>query len=388
MTVNWTSAGAPVIGSNILFSVGKGDLDPGTAGIQPTMSVVTDASGNASVQLLSENDIGSATITASDASDSLPTASRTINFVAINADNMSVEAIPSTVGTTSESEFVATVRDASNVNPIPNQTVLFSVSGSNGVLSQPSAVTDLNGRASVGYTSGSAATTQNGVTVTATLASDTNISATTQMTIIQPSLSVVAGTGNTLQTIGEVELGASYLVIVNDSVGAPVANAVVSVIARPVTYGKGRYTVPPMGTAWVQEPGNVITCNSEDANKNGVLDLVPPPSEDIDSDGRLDPAISVVIGATTSADEQPTISDGTITTDASGQGYFLMSYPRSHGNWQEVELEVTASSGGSEAKVFLSATLLGIASDFTDTTISPPGEESPFGTNLSCAIDG
>lgn len=385
VTINWQSGGSPVATTNVVVSTTKGDLDTVTAGIQSVITVTTDASGNATFQTRSA-DIGSAVITAQDPTDSLPTASLPVNFVATAAGGVSVEAVPSTIAVGTTTTLVATVLDAADVNPIPGQSVAFNVTGTNGSISQPTASTDLNGRATVVYTGGTSATNVDGVTVTATLMSNTALTGTAQMTITQPLLNIAAGTGNQIAELGTVELGQSYLVLVNDGQGDPVPSAEVTVIARPVRYLKGRLvgidtSSPADGTAdaWGFDGAGAywVECTAEDVNENGKIDA----GEDIDGDGTLDPQNSVSIRATTEALETPTVVSGTITTDASGRGYFLMSYPRSHARWATVELEITARSGNTESTARITTNLLGIASDYTDLTVSPPGQVSPFGIN-------
>jgi hypothetical protein len=385
ITINWQSGGSPVATTNVVVSTTKGDLDTVTAGIQSVITVTTDASGNATFQTRSA-DIGSAVITAQDPTDSLPTASLSVNFVATVAGGLSVEAVPSTIAIGTTSTLVATVLDAADVNPIPGQSVAFSAVGSNGLISQPTATTDLNGRATVVYTGGTSATSEDGVTITATLLSNTALTGVTQMTITQPLLNIAAGTGNQIVELGTVELGQSYLVLVNDGQGDPVPSAEVTVVARPVKYKKGRLvqidtSVPADSTpdVWGFDSSglNSVECTAEDVNNNGRIDA----GEDIDGDGVLDPQNSVSIRATTEALETPTVVGGVITTDVSGRGYFLMSYPRSHARWATIELEITARFGNTESTARILSGLSGVASDYTDLAVSPPGQISPFGIN-------
>ncbi len=102
---------------------------------------------------------------------------------------------------------------------------------------------------------------------------------------------------------------------------------------------------------------------------NCILDR----GEDLNANSVLDPG---------NIAEVPTV----IITDATGFGEFDIKYAREY-TWVEVELEARVTVAGSEdidtARFFLP----GLASDFNNCEISPPGRISPYGQATTCSCD-
>jgi len=165
-----------------------------------------------------------------------------------------------------------------------------------------------------------------------------------------------------------------WVAIVTDTAGRAVQGATVTFALRsgtatnPGGFLKGRYVLPPPAPApqlWTQSVSAI--CANEDANFNAVLD----PGEDLNGNGLLDP---------------PGVSDVNPTgvTDASGFAQATISYPKNYASWAQVTLE--ASTGGAGATPATATFFLdGLASDYSDLTIAPPGDISPFGQSGSCA---
>jgi hypothetical protein len=68
-----------------------------------------------------------------------------------------------------------------------------------------------------------------------------------------------------------------------------------------------------------------------------------------------------------------------------GLAMVSLRYPADRAYWNNVEVKVSGTVGGTEttprSMVF---PLGGIASDYTDDTVAPPGATSPYGSSPSC----
>jgi len=165
-----------------------------------------------------------------------------------------------------------------------------------------------------------------------------------------------------------------WVAIVTDTAGRAVSGATVTFALRsgtasnPGGFLKGRYVQPgpsPALQVWTQSLSAV--CANEDANFNAVLDA----GEDLNGNGLLDP---------------PGVSDVNPTgiTDATGFAQATISYPKNYASWAQVTLE--ASTGGAGATPATATFfLVGLAADYADLNVSPPGRISPFGQSASCA---
>ncbi len=114
---------------------------------------------------------------------------------------------------------------------------------------------------------------------------------------------------------------------------------------------------------------NDRACNNEDINRNGIIEA----GEDINNNSELDP-------------ENPAAVPDRVTTDASGFGLFNVTYAKEF-TWVIVELEARTVVAGSEAFSKATFTLTGLATDFTNCEVSPPGHFSPYGQARSCICD-
>jgi hypothetical protein len=366
-----------VAGRTVTFETTRGTLS--------APSDVTDGSGDATVTITSDN-AGPAVITArttDTAAQPIETQVQ-INFVATTPTQMTLQANPGTIsvnppGTTEErSTITATVRDA-NFNLVKGVTVNFTLTDvTGGAISPASAVTNEFGQASTVYTASSTASALNGVTVNAVVAGFP-VNAAVNLTVAQRSLFITLGTGNTIVEPNPTTYEFPYSVLVTDTAGLPVPNALVTLNIVPVAaatgqtaYFKGYYALspPPPGQApWVQVvtafTGLVPGCLNEDANQNGILDS----GEDFNANGRLDPG------------NVATVSANNLTTDASGFAFFNVVYAQELANWVRVDLTARASVAGSEATEVARFILPILASELTNAAVSPPGNPSPFGVN-------
>lgn len=368
VSILWTSAGVPSAGKQVTFSATRGTV----AGTPAT----TDAAGAASISI-SSTSAGPAIISASGPGGT-PAAVLNVVFVATSAANVSAQASPSVVQVTSgaasqtnnTSTISATVRDSVG-NLVQNARINFNITSdpSGGRLSAASATTDASGSASVTYTSGTTTSPQNGVVISATAveisgtAIAPQVSGSATLTVGGTALFVRLGTDNTVgvSAINPVAYSKNYIALVTDAAGNPVAAGTqVRFALRPSRYAKGKFTAG--ATMWIQDPPNITNCVNEDVNYNGILN----PGEDTNGNGKLDPGN--VAGVT-----------GSAVTDAGGFATATLTYAKEYAYWAEVVLEARAGVVGNDPPSTATFFLPGQASDYSDLTVAPPGQISPFG---------
>lgn len=362
VTVQYTITSIPQAGVTVQFST--------TRGVLSAASAVTNAAGQASVQV-SSSSAGPASVLAQipDGQVSLP-----LQFIATSPASLVLQANPGAVlpnisGSANQSTLEATVQDASG-NAVANRQVNFSITeddGNGGTLSTPTALTDANGRAQVQFIPGPNSTGKEGVVLSAAVAS-TAISGTAALTVNGQALFVSIGFGNTIGNVDETSYIKAFSVYVTDATGTPVANQLVNLSTSPIDFAKG--TLAWNGTVWTYSSG-VVTCPNEDLNQNGSLDTSPV-NEDRDGNGALSPLNPIVV------------SPGSVRTDDKGRATFSLTYGEQFAPWLSVKLTARASVGGTESSYSLNYFVNGLAADFSNETIPPAGVRSPFGTTLSC----
>jgi fibronectin type 3 domain-containing protein len=182
----------------------------------------------------------------------------------------------------------------------------------------------------------------------------------------------------------------NYVVLVTDAAGDPVAGATVVATVTPLHYMKGFYYWPNGATRWAQvftlqaastTLPSVPACANEDGmlhnslyDFNGVLDTDGLGNkEDQNGNNRLDPGNVASVTAT--------------PTDAAGHSTLSIVYAKNYAYWVNVKLEAFASAAGSTASAVVTFDLPGLAADYTQTNVDPPGNPSPFGTSTSCFVD-
>lgn len=192
--------GDPIPGKALTFTTSAGTFSGGA-------TAVTDENGEASVILVSSSSLGAALVVAN--SDGV-LGTTTVQFVAGSASAMTVSASPSSLNFASVSALSISVEDSEG-HPVPNETVSFSVSSntSGGSLTATQATTDVNGRASVNFTSGSIEGTD---VVTAKLVNGTSV---TQDLLVSASTPVL-GSLTFIEPNGDGEItadGASFTLL-------------------------------------------------------------------------------------------------------------------------------------------------------------------------------
>ncbi len=382
--VNWQQGGVAVSGASVSFSTTRGTLYSDVGCATPATSAVTNGAGTATLRL-SSNNAGPATLTAFVPDG--PSTSRSVNFIATEPHSLNLQASPITIGPNNgsqsgqQSTITATVRDADN-NLVTGKVIRFSIikDNSGGSLTNATAITNLQGRASTTYIPSSATTAKDGVKIRAVVDENTSINDEVLLTVAQSALFVRLGTGNLITSPTSTTYGMPYTVIVTDASGNAAAGVQVTLSVNPSdsatpipgsdpldpdydpAYATGRY-VFVVGSGWVPTPVDV--CPNEDLNMNGILDN----GEDDNSDGQLTP------GNTASV-------PGTVTTGADGTFEFTVTYPRQFANWVRVSLTATTSVDGTESRDSERFWLSVAASDVSNQNTLPPGYISPFGENV------
>jgi Bacterial Ig-like domain (group 1) len=375
VSVNFTNAGVPIAdGTVVNFVTTRGNLSSQSS---------TTTGGVATVNICATT-AGPATLSAS----STPTggtsvsATEVVNFVSTTPNALNLQASPQTIAINGQSTFTAVVRDAAG-NLVQGQEVDFTLTDTTGgQLAVAKATTDVEGVATTVYTAGTVASAANGVSVLATLASNTSITGTATLTVNGAALHISFGTGEKIrENPTQTAFLQDWFVTVVDSAGASVPNKQVTLTlhsaSRPhYAYFKGAYEV--CGNAWVQydgiTPGCTSTtpsvgttsptaCYNEDVNLTGVYNA----AEDINGDGVLEPGDIAIV----TTDPVTTGSDGTAT--------FTIEWPEDHSLWVAVDLTAKASVAGTESSSTTTFVLPILATYLTTTTTSPPGAVSPYG---------
>lgn len=358
--------GAPVGGATVSFAATRGTL--------VASSAVTDGNGMATVNI-SSTSAGISTLTATAPGGT--TSTMQIDFVSTTPTKIDIQASPAVVGAnldpggTRAAQLIAIVRDAAD-NPVKNQRVDFSsvTDPSNGRIEPGFGITDSFGVATVSFIAGANPTGPDGVTVRAELPGLGILDQTT-LTVSEIQLSVVMGTGNTInENTSETAYIMPWVAAVADSSGNPVENAQVTVAVESTQYRKGRWIPDPVGSGWILDMPNMTVCPSEDFNRNGRRD----PGEDDhptfgNNNGILEPgspSLATVVG------------DG--TTDENGLADITLTYPKSAGAFTEVLLKVTmTTTAGTEGTAEEQFWLPVLGQDVASATVNPPGANAPNG---------
>jgi hypothetical protein len=358
VTLHWTQGGAPRVGQTVTFS--------STRGTTSAPSAVTDANGDATITVSSTNaGVGLVTATSGTA-----TATRTVEFVATTAATIDIQASVSTIAPNEQTTLTAVVRDPAN-NLVKNKTVTFSlIDTTGGTISTASAVTNSQGRAQTVYTAGSTTSATDGVKVTASVqGSAGTISKQVSLTVARLAVFITLGTGNSIEEPSISQYKVQYAIQVTDATGNGVPNVPLTVSATPQLYYKGSRVF--LNSSWANRntAGNALyTCANEDANHNGQLDA----GEDFNGNGRLDPGGGVIVSAAA-------------TTNSTGFALIDVLYPQDYAYWMSVTLEARAQVSGTEYSKPVTFELSGLASDFNQQSVAPPGPTSPWGVNV-CTI--
>ncbi|MBL8352593.1 MAG: Ig-like domain-containing protein [Burkholderiaceae bacterium] len=394
LTLRYRKSGVPQAGVTVNFAA--------TIGVLSKSSDVTDANGQIDLNVQSTfagSSLVSATIQGSAVQATLP-----LNFVATTPATLVLQVSPTALGpnlaggTTQQATLYAKVTDP-NGNPVAGTTVNFSqiADPSGGVLQQASAVTDLNGVATVQYLSGAESTASGAVQLRGTVAKDPKVFGGTALTVSQSALFIAIGTGNTISNFNPETYEKNWTVYVTDANGVRVTNVPVTIKVIPNYFAKGMLAWSDVAAQWTYvtyrecpnedgaaNPGRTsatdpspiwstatplpagLSTKPADFNANGKLDA----GEDLNGDGSLTPGNMVALSAST------------LTTDSNGTATITMRYAELFASWIGVRLTATAIVAGTESSTFKDFPLDKLASDYNQKTVAPAGVLSPFGVDV------
>jgi hypothetical protein len=371
--VLWSDTAGPVVNQQVTFQTSRGTLVPANG------MVMTNASGIASVTLSSTN-AGGATITAT---NQLNTSTQLgVEFVATIPDSLELQADPFTIATDDQSTITAIVRDP-NGNLVKGAVVSFNLTDiTNGTVSPQQAVTNSQGRAQTFYSSSSTTSQVNGVQIDATVVGTPGATDSVNLTVARRELFIALGTGNEIEEPNTAQYRQEWIVQVTDADGNGVdlVELTVGVLSERYWDGTRVYYSPP--GAWLTQLGvealPLAGCTDEDRNRNGIVDPLPLPDEDFNGSGEIEAG-----NVATVAPQNPG-PNGEVITDANGFAAIDVFWPQDHALWVEVTLEARAAVQGTETRASATYRLPILASDVSQQNQSPPGINSPFGTDGSC----
>lgn len=360
LTVTWNKDESPFANGQVDFTASRGTITAGA-------STTTDASGQASFTIESDN-AGFAAITATgtDNNGDEVTAQLQIEFIATVPDSVLVDATPDIVGPDGQtSTITAIVRDAAG-NLVKNAVISFNVDDtSTGSIAPSQATTDSNGVASTVFTSG-AVSSEDAVVVTAQYVEDPAAQGSVVLTVGNRAFDISIGTGNKLQTPDNSTYLKEFTAFVTDSAGRPIEGEELTVSATPIKwandgeYRRGYWEWDTGRSVWFSVTTDV--CSNEDIDADGILDK----GEDANNDLMLTPGI---VGSIS-------FKNGPVT-DINGQVIIEYRYPVEYAAFADIELSVFTRSTGSEAFAYTRFTLPALADDLANEAARPPN--SPFG---------
>ncbi|WP_201579215.1 Ig-like domain-containing protein [Psychrobacter sp. Pi2-52] len=335
-----------------------------------------------------------------------------LNFVSISPTKLLLQTERSILSIGGSTQVIARVLDNDNA-PVKNAIVQFTTTkdASGGSLGKGVAYTDSSGIAKVFYNAGQNPTQTDGVVIEAEVRVlelpdgteksvnvgpvETKISIQTRATFISFAFANKISAGD--RQVYYYQKGS---ISVLNSTGKPAINQPVSINLNPSSYGKGKFFVdkdidgekfwnrrtyrtvffPDSSTI---EYGPYITCNNEDTNNNGILDL----GEDVNGNNQLDP-INVAAVLDKDGNKVDSSQSFNFITDNAGKVDFSIRYPKEYAEWYRAKVTVNTSVDGSESQ---QSRLISFPSLIDDVDIGiplRPNLESPFGVNPSCSNFG
>ena len=391
ITTNWTRLGQPVVGEALRFAVTVGSI------VAPS-TVVTDADGNASIQV-SSNSAGPSTVSVEAVTGGAPQTDIGIEFIATVPEKVNISTSDSLVDVNETSPIFAMVTDALG-NPVKNSEVSFtSADLKGGRLNPASTKTNGAGVASVIFTAGSNPTELGEIQISAEV-KGTDIEDSLTLSVFKRALNITIGSGNQIEI---KPLGTQYavplIVQVNDGSGTPLEDATVRVSVRPLNFRKGVLELKDsdnMNQNQVSATGedfdadhwgpalSNIACPAEDLDGDRILDQVENATEDTNNNGALDPQDPASV--TGIEGDFATLSGGSLQTDVNGSGFFELLYPASNAAWASLEITARAEALGDEAIDTYTITLAMPASVANAVDVSPANLISPYGTDVSSDV--
>ncbi len=347
-------------------------------------TIEVPVSGDQATATLTSNLAGVANVLAQDKNTPTRTDNVQVQFTAdiSNAAQLLLDASPrvvpvSTGGVQNSSTLIATLLTAQD-QPVANAVVSFTFLNSTGggeVISPPTAVTGATGEASTTFTSGSRASSANGISIQAQVVKPdgTILKAVFNMVITGKAGSVTIGTSTTVASINQdTAYSLPMSVLVADVNGNPISNTVVNLSAWPLFYNTG-FRAGSFNSNDSKPSRPIVTAvfPNEDVNENLICDGCNPPGsgEDFNADGVLTPPNTVAGNLPSS-----------VTTDQNGLATFNLVYLKEYADWVEDRIRASTLISGTEIVSQFVFTLPGSVTD--ETASSPVLPNSPF--NVVC----
>jgi hypothetical protein len=287
---------------------------------------------------------------------------------------ISVQANPSRVATQGQSTVVATVVDGStpSPNPVLGATVNFTLTdATGGTLSAGSAITNAQGQATVTYTATSLSSTPNGVSIQAQVLG-TAINSSTTLTVGGQTVFLSLGTGNTISAFSSTQYELPYSVQAADASGAGLSGVTVTFSVQSIDYfmGKMVYTSPLWSAVdSVPAPSNCPATQVWEMNGT-ITSPAPNPTTGY--------VLTNIPGSVATTDVSSAV------TSAGGSAAVNLIYPKDHAYWASVALTATATVSGTQNSTTATFILPGLATDYSNQSIAPPGQISPYGQATTC----
>lgn len=387
-SVNWSFGGQPIVGRQLNFTITAGQ-------VVGASTATTDANGDVSVSVLSSI-AGEVTLHV-EAADGSVNNRHKFNFFGAVPASIRTNSTSTRVNTRDKATILAVVKDA-NGNPVKNTVVEFSSANlKGGQLSSTLATTNVDGEAEITFSAGTTPTEEDEIRIFSEV-QGSSINSSVSLTVVEPALNITIGSANVIQEIGNgTQYSIPYVVQVADGGGTALEDASVRLSIEPVMYRKGymqlinsdgltrsQIAADESFTAnsWATTSQLTISCLKEDVNGNRVLDE----NEDINGNGTLDPQDPAIIMPVDETLSLPTLeSNGVLTTDATGSGYFNVVYPVTNAAWAQIRVVARAQALGVEAEDSYTTMLSSDATQLNNTNIAPVNATSPYGITLVCS---
>ncbi len=376
-------------GDIVTISTNKGQIFNTNVGGQGSSRLSFTVMNNKVDFYIDSNVPGTATVRADYKGESKQT---TLNFVSIEATKLLLQIERAVIKVGDSTAVVARVLDRNDA-PVENAIVQFTTikDSSGGSVSQGVALTDSSGVATVNYKSGQNSTSTNGVVIRAEVQAvklpdgteqSVNIPLATSSLTVQTRSTFIsfAFADKVSSDDSQIYYFRRGSVSVLNSAGKPSINQQVSINLNPDSYLKGFFTIlndVNGSPAWNR---NDVTCENEDKNNNGILDV----GEDFNQNGRLDP-INIAAVLNNSGQEVNPNEGFNFTTDNTGRVDFTIRYAKQYANWYRAKVTVNTRVDGSESQQSRVIDFPASADDIDISVPVRPNINSPFGTDLNCS---
>lgn len=380
------SAGDPMPNEAISILSSRGSFAP--------VSSVTDATGTYSLQYTAPSTAGNDVISAQ-AAGARPLVDPVIQVGAVAVPppsstpaSFTLQTQPSIVdsnatGSANRAQLSVMVFNAQGL-PVTDAPVRFTlVEGESfGQLAATGIViTDGTGVARTDFVPGAAGSAQDQVLICAVVensnAAPANVIAGcpagqggVRLTVRSAPVSVVIAPAGTIIVPDDLSYIYRFVVQVARVGGAAVDGATISVDPlEHSAYYKGVWSASS-GTS--RQQTITAVCPNEDVNRNDIIDADPSdaerPTEDKNQNGRLDPRRPV---------NYYFVGNG--RTNAQGQSFVEVIYPKAFGSWLSMEISVRVTVGGSESRATYFWDSLPVSAEEVDADGAPAFASSPFG---------